>query len=358
MSRLKKTIFITVLVLTSISALLLILSSFAYKATPTRDSIIPLLGLAFPIFFLTTLIGIIALAFIKWKIALIPAAALLISIGGMWRYCPFNLGSNKLDPNKENFTLLTYNVHQFIDSHQSGSENHILKYILGYNADMVVLQEAGPRLVVNKTYRFTENLLNQINYIYPYRIAGKSSLILSKYPVEMIVDKWYSETANTTVYEVDIKGRKLTVFNNHLESIGLNSDEKQAYRDIAGQFDNVSENIDSYKGITRKLMNAFETRSQQVEYVDALADSIGGNIILCGDINDTPNSYAYNKLKEGRHDAYLQLGRGPGYTYHADYMWVRIDYVFYQGNFEAKHLQLGNKMYSDHYPIFVGFEWQ
>lgn len=358
MSRLKKIILAIVLIITLISALLLIVASFAYKVEPSQDSFLALMGLAFPIFVVTTLAGTIALAFMNWKVALIPAVALLISAGGMWRYSPINIGSNKLDPNKENFTLLTYNVLYFMDSDKSGPENHILKYILGYNADVVVLQEAGIKLSVNKGRRFTEELIDQINYIYPYRIAEKSSLILSKYPTRLIVDKWYSETANTTVYEVDINGRKVSIFNNHLESIGLNSEEKQAYREITNQPDNMSENIGNYKDITRKLLNAFETRSQQVEYVDALADSIGGNIILCGDINDTPNSYAYNKLKEGRHDAYLELGTGPGYTYRADNMWVRIDHVFYQGNFKAKHLQIGNKMYSDHYPIFVGFEWQ
>lgn len=358
MSKIRFIIVIIVLILTIISAVMLIAASFAHTVPPTENSIMALMGLAYPIFIVTTLVGTIILAILKWQVALIPIAALIISGNGIWRYSPINISSNELDPNKENFTLLSYNVHQFVDAEKQGPENHILKYILVHNADVVVLQEAGPRLEVSETYRFTESILKQINYNYPYRVKGKGSLILSKYPVEMILDHWYSETANTSIYKVDINGREITIFNNHLESIGLNSDEKQAYREIAEQPENVTNNMGSIKGITRKLVSAFDMRCKQVQFIDAYADSIGGNIILCGDINDTPNSYAYDVLSEGREDAYLQLGTGPGYTYHADHMWVRIDHVFYQGDFSAKQLEVGNKMYSDHYPIFVGFEWK
>ena len=44
-------------------------------------------------------------------------------------------------------------------------------------------------------------------------------------------------------------------------------------------------------------------------------------------------------------------------TYHGNNINFRIDHVLYKGDFEAVSFTRGNVTYSDHYPLFVRFNW-
>ncbi len=79
---------------------------------------------------------------------------------------------------------------------------------------------------------------------------------------------------------------------------------------------------------------------------------------MCGDINDTPNSYAYYRLTKNHRDAFLELGSGAGFTYLANRIWVRIDYLLYKGDMSAQYINVIGKRSSDHYPIYGEFEWK
>lgn len=353
---------VVLLIIAVVVSALLVAAAYIEYLSPTHVALPALLGLVFPILAVCAIILFIGLLLLCPKYALVPLGALLLSIPALWQYFPINFNKEHIDTNRGTFTLLSYNVYYFKDAEKEpGADevayNRTLQNIIDYNADIVVLQEIGGYFGVHKRNKITQSQIDIINKRYPHRILQNSLLLLSKYPAQTIYDTRYTETASTVVYKVNIEGREVSIFNNHLESIGLNSEDKKLYVALATHPDSVSEKVSEIKGFTKKFLHAFEARAAQVEAVDAVADSIGGNIIMCGDINDTPNSYAYHTLKTGREDAFLQLGTGPGFTYRADGMWVRIDHIFYEGDFTARALKKGNKRYSDHYPIWVEFEW-
>lgn len=356
-----KLIAIAVLVPAVIASLLLVLSAYVEYLSPAHIALPALLGLAFPIFAVCTALLFVVLLFLQPRYSLVPLAALLLSLPALWQYCPINLNKNSVDTNRDTFTLLSYNVYYFIDTQKEPldaevSYNRTLQYVIDQNADIVMLQETGGK--IRKSKKITQSQLNTLKKMYPYQLSSRYNMMLSKYPAKIVVDTAYTSTANTVAFRVDIEGKEVTIFNNHLESIGLNSEDKKLYVALATNPDSVPEKVGEIKGFTKKFLHAFEARASQVEAVDSMAHSIGGNIIMCGDINDTPNSYAYHVLKHGRNDAFLQLGIGPGYTYRADGMWVRIDHIFYEGDFTAKAIRKGKKRYSDHYPVWVEFEWK
>lgn len=74
-------------------------------------------------------------------------------------------------------------------------------------------------------------------------------------------------------------------------------------------------------------------------------------IIICGDFNDTPISYAYNRMKKGLKDAYVSTAFGPGITYYEDFFLFRIDHIMYSDNIKAYQAGRDKVKYSDHYPL-------
>ena len=361
---LRKIIAMALLLLSVISSLLLVPAAYVEYLSPEKLSLPALLGLMFPIFALCTIVLFIALLFFSPRYSILSFVALLLSIPAMRQYCPINTGNDRLLTNRPGFSMLTYNVYHFVDVDREllGDEidyNRTLQNIINADADIVAIQEkSSSGFQANKRLKFTAEQVREIDKLYPYQILKPKGQILSKYPVRLVSDTVYTETAFTTVFEVDIEGRKVTVINNHLQSIGLTQDDKELYVELTMKPDSIENKLGGAKTITRKLLRAFEQRAHQVEAVDSMARSLGGNVILCGDINDTPNSYAYHVLKKNRRDAYLDLGSGPGYTYLANRMWVRIDYLLYEGDMQARYVNVIEKRSSDHYPIYAEFEWK
>jgi endonuclease/exonuclease/phosphatase family metal-dependent hydrolase len=72
-------------------------------------------------------------------------------------------------------------------------------------------------------------------------------------------------------------------------------------------------------------------------------------IVVCGDFNDTPVSYAYRKLSKGKKDAFTNSGNGIGTTYAK--MPLRIDYILHDKKFSSFNYKQHKRELSDHYAI-------
>ncbi|MDR1809492.1 MAG: endonuclease/exonuclease/phosphatase family protein, partial [Prevotella sp.] len=75
-------------------------------------------------------------------------------------------------------------------------------------------------------------------------------------------------------------------------------------------------------------------------------------MIICGDFNDTPFSYAYQTIRGNFVDSFKETGNGFGFTYHENAMLMRIDYIMHTKNIVSFNCEVGNVKYSDHYPIW------
>ena len=110
------------------------------------------------------------------------------------------------------------------------------------------------------------------------------------------------------------------------------------------------------KSLLSKLKNSYRLRNQQ-------ADMLGNDIanspypaIVCGDIDDVPNSYAYFKVKGKLQDAFLKKGAGLGGTL-GDYSpTFRIDYIFADKRFKVEQYTTLKVPYSDHYPLITDLQ--
>ena len=73
-------------------------------------------------------------------------------------------------------------------------------------------------------------------------------------------------------------------------------------------------------------------------------------IIVCGDFNDTPLSYAYNSIKGDLIDAFSNSGKGIGESF-VDIPALRIDYILHDNKFNSTNYQKHTHIFSDHYAL-------
>lgn len=278
--------------------------------------------------------------------------------------------SAKPDPDAVTFKLLTYNIVHGWDQTQgmtqsdhSGQQgNAAFKYVMDSGADIVCLQEV-------MRWRDEEipnisQLLDSLDRIYPYRLGNNVSdtKVLSKYPIEIIPPTQYVkgkfDPRSYTFYRVNIKGHKMTLVNFHFISIGLAGDEVNVVTDIRS-VNGAKESISELKGsIRHKIGVAARKRKKEVGVLRDALTRIEGPLLLCGDLNDVPESYAYRLLRgEDLHDAYVDTGFGPLVTFNQHMFWFHLDQIFYRGGLKALSVKKGDVKFSDHYPLMAEFEF-
>ena len=79
-------------------------------------------------------------------------------------------------------------------------------------------------------------------------------------------------------------------------------------------------------------------------------------VILTGDFNDTPASFAYRRVTHGLRDAFVEKGSGTSGTYDRLFNMFRIDYILVSEGVEVLHYYTFDNVYSDHMPVAAGLE--
>jgi endonuclease/exonuclease/phosphatase family metal-dependent hydrolase len=241
----------------------------------------------------------------------------------------------------------------------------MLKLIKDYNPDVACIQElvAGDSAkdAINDVYKIRK----QLGYPYLYYSYDKKkdydkkhhfgNAILSKLPLVNI--KTFSpdpENYNSNFFYADVVSETDTIrfFNIHLQSFKLNKLDRN-YIDNPS-LDN-QESIQESKSILKKFKKGYEWRRKQVVDIKKEMNKSPHPVILCGDFNDQPNSYAYTHLLEGLQDPYLVHGSGLGNTFTGLLPILRIDHIFTDNSIEATQFMKVDKSYCDHYPLIGDF---
>ncbi len=350
-------------ILNIVCGLCTLLAGYGGYINPDKFALAQLANMTFPGWIVLTLILLAVNLFIRKKLAWLSVAVLVACIRPILTISPLNFTSRSLSPDDESrtFTLLTYNVYNFRDNQGVNPEwgNRTLSYILSTEADIVCLQESSNLNGVGKKAQ-----RDSINSRYPYRLYSNRSgeVLLSKYhatEIDTPQPDWGS--GSFCAYDVEVEGHEVTVVNCHLQSIGLTDDDKELYRELTDKElrnPSRSELSKVKNGIVTKLLAAFRIRAQQARYIKEFLATRKGNVILVGDFNDVPGSYAYRTIKsDGLKDAYSECAFGPTVTYNDNRFYFRIDQMLYRGDLEAVRIKRGDLRSSDHYPLLATFLW-
>jgi endonuclease/exonuclease/phosphatase family metal-dependent hydrolase len=343
---------------------LFIAAAFSDAVSPETSVIFAYLGLLFPFFLILNLCFLIYWLLVRrWMFLFVAGCSVLICWKPVSAYLPVHPFRQEV-PARNVIKLLTYNVMGFnYQPHKKDSPNRILQYIADSNADIVCMQE----YMSEKSGRsLTQEQIAKALHMYPYRFClplidhhtyTVGLAIYSKYPITKSWKVRYDSSFNgSTIHELDVNGKKLIVVNNHLESFKLTMEDRSKYREFIKNI-----NTDTFDGlretVQRKLGAAYLIRAEQADIISAEIRKLKGDyMIVCGDFNDTPISYALRTIRGTLVDSFAESGNGLGITYNQNFFWFRIDHILHSPNMKSYLTTVEKVRYSDHYPVWCYLE--
>lgn len=353
------------MVVSVVAALTLISTGYAGYISPLRHGgVWGILPLGFPIVFWSCITLLVIQLFYCRKGSMIVFAGIICALGPVFTYSPMYFGSRKAPEGSEILTVLTYNVCNMQDQRGAGSDtlqNAMLGYVLGQDADIVCLQEATYFAGARRPNTYVKSWqIDSLHARYPYiHHDGREEMLLSKYPVEPIhldVTKDKFRNGAVAAYRVTLPDdRRLTVFTVHLQSLGLNEDDRQLYHELTElQREDLG---DVRSQLLHKLRVANEERARQTHFIMRYIRLYGGpDAIICGDFNDVPGCFAIRSFEDaGFRSVYPEIGLGPMVTYNQNRFLFCIDHVLYRGDLIPLKIKKGALKASDHYPLTVTF---
>lgn len=349
---------------------------------PGRLGLTSLLGLAFPWLVLASAaIGIVYLFFFK-KRCLIFFAAILLNIQNLGLLA--RMPAHHRERDKENmaasatrpseFKILSYNVCLFgfyaPQANRSGLKDQIGTFLSVEAADILCLQE----YYESKDNRFRiRETLRQAGYRHHTKLQANAryyfgNAIFSRYPILRQDTIPGLSPLNALYADLLLPDRDtLRVYTFHLASLRFDENDKALYHELLNK--PLDESV-SYKAeagkIARKVGTAARIHAQEVRQLKAHAATCPHRLLICGDMNENPVSYAYRTLAKGLKDAFVERGAGLGRTYNGFFPAYRIDYIFYRDaigekggpadeqakpRLSARQFEVSDVNYSDHKPI-------
>ena len=360
MKRNKPTFFDKLLIfLAVLAAIGLIFGALAGNKNPIQHILFAFAGLAYPFFLLANVIFLLWwLLRKKWIFALFTV--IVIGIGWHTLIATFGLfGNSGKDEKTDNklIRVITYNVHNFKpygDEITQEVKDKMFDVVKNQHPDVICFQEFYTRY--KGPYDTVDSLKKMLKTPYFYFEPGMKSsseaiglAIFSKYPIE---DKgaivFENNTGNGSIFvDLKINNRTVRIYNIHLQSISFDK-EDYVYLDKVKEMD---PEMNSTKRILKMLKSAFEKRSPQVTKMKAHMKGCATPYIISGDFNDTPASYAVNKITDSLNNAFIKKGQGLGRTYNGKFPNFQIDYIAATKDFEVMNYRIIEAKLSDHFPV-------
>ena len=378
---------------TVILAILLMLSGFVPTISPETNSWLPLLGLAFPVFF-----ALMVVAFFYWLLqgkwrSLFALSCLLLNLGQASLYIQWNdlnaetqgsknasdglenkqegdgpVNKEALDMNAKKLKIITYNTQLFglyqnessvdiVNTEYMPAMDSFLQVLKKENADVVCLQEVYAKAGGLKALALFLKAEGGYDHSQTYTLSERrpyGMIVLSKYAIK----RWKplplgSNTGNMAMW-VDIeipseyaflRNAQIRIYNLHLQSFRF---AKKDFEVMQKQKEQKEIDLEGSKGIISRLRLGYQRRAQQVGIVKQSVLNCDLPKVICGDFNDIPVSYSYRQLSAGMRDAFVEAGRGLETTYKGSMPSFRIDYVLFDNPMRALNYKSINEVPSDH----------
>ncbi len=277
--------------------------------------------------------------------------ALVIGIGFQFiaREIQFNSAENGIP----DFKVCSFNTNVQKVYNEGNTSDEIDYHLEANNYDVAVmiewLNKKGSISSENYPYQqFIRLNAEQNRYDYGLKIVSKHRII------DWEKVKFNHFTNNmSVVFDIEIKGEVIRFVATHLQSNNVSSKDYHTMLNVeAGE-----EYQDYAKNVVSRIKSAVQTRSNQVKTLLETIEESPYPVIILGDFNDTPQSYAYQQLRSGRKDAFVEQGNGWGATYLKPFSLLRIDYILYDNDFTCIDYKSTSEIASDHKLIEASFKF-
>ena len=356
----RKILYKILFVVNAIFAFSLLLSYLAVSISPVDFALPAFFGLAYPYLLLINIILVIIWAMLLRFEALISVVIIALGFHHFSNYIKLTRPSG----DKTNtFKVLSYNVRlfNFFENNRGiTSEKKVIDFIKAKNPDIICLQEffvSGYPAVEEvlmigalggKYYSHMKLISSGKNRCY-------GIVTFSKFPIIRKGEIPHPGSSSLSIYtDVLIQNDTFRIYNNHLQSFRLHRMERSFIEELTASDD--KETVKEVKSLSVSLKKGFVKRALQAQVVKENINRSPYPVIVLGDFNDTPVSYAYTKIRKGLNDSFVNSGYGAGFTYIGNYPRNRIDYILYNDSLINSYFEIIRVNYSDHYPIIAYFK--
>jgi endonuclease/exonuclease/phosphatase family metal-dependent hydrolase len=341
--------------------LALSLSYLSVHISPEKSWILPFFGLMYPFLIIINLFFVAYwILRLRWMF-LVPALFILAGWNHLERLVQFNSPSTP-PVNIASFKVVTFNVKNLsndnVDLVEPRIRNKIVDFLKDENADILCLQEFV--IVQPDPETFIDSLSDlfgmpfhaYIQYSEKPRKRIDAIFTFSKFPILNSGSVKKDFQHNYAIFtDLLINDDTVRLFNVHLESVRLRHEDYSFISELDLQFDEDESIKTGSRRIFDKLKTAFAIRASQVDNLSYSISQSPHPVILCGDFNDTPNSYAYQQLTANLKDAFMESGKGFGNTYIGKLPSYRIDFILHDDHFASWNFYRELINLSDHYPV-------
>jgi endonuclease/exonuclease/phosphatase family metal-dependent hydrolase len=315
-------------------------------------------GLAYPILLLVNVLFIVFWLLLVNKNLIYSILA--IAIGWSTLSSHFQLKGEDKNPIEQGLKVVSFNVKNLSNNNEKYADIKIRTSIQNYldeqEAQLICLQEfqTYPSKGIHTVKQFKERL--KMPYAAETRYVPKSKfkfvdlmVTFSKYPIIKQQDLRYQDKCYTLITDISYQKDTIRLFNIHLESNHLAQKEYEIFS--SSEVGLNEETGGQVAVLLDKLARYSKIRNTQVNHINELIKKSPHPVLICGDFNDTPASYAYQKLSKNLNDAFVKKGKGYGNTYNGKLPAMRIDYILSDTLFQVHQFKIGKIDKSDHYPV-------
>lgn len=352
----RKILYKFLLAVNVVLALTLLLSYLAVIVSPAKFALPAFFGLAYPyLLFVNIIMVIIWIMLLRYE-AIISVVVIAIGFTHFSNYIKLS----KPAGNKTNtLKILSYNVrlfNYFENNHGITSERKIIQFLKSQKPDIICLQEffllGNPK--VEETLLVSAlggEYYSHMKVISSGKNRSYGIITLSKYPILRRGEIVHPGSSSLSIYtDIIIQKDTLRIYNNHLQSFRLMRMERSFINELTTTSDD-KETMNEVRSLSSSLKKGFIKRAGQATVVKDNINKAPYPVIVLGDFNDTPVSYAYAKIRKGLNDSFVNSGYGAGFTYRGNYPPNRIDYILYDKALINSYFEIIKVKYSDHYPI-------
>ncbi|MBK8555696.1 MAG: endonuclease/exonuclease/phosphatase family protein [Lewinellaceae bacterium] len=330
-----------------VSALVILLTALSYLTplvNPGWFKGFVFLGTAFPWLLLANLVLILAWTWRLNRFALYHVGMLLLGWQYVTAFIGLDIGKNPIPSGS--ITMATHNLGHLWPAKANDATYHQLA--LDYAA--FLKKNAVPDILCTQETRgkFYKVLASEMGYPYTFNLK-KGTVILSRYPMRGGGEIPFTSTKNSSLW-VDVKIGKqvLRVYNVHLQSNKVTADTEKMLEE--GDI-NQGQTWDEINRVLEKVGGATSLRAEQAQQLREHMDACPNAFVVCGDFNDTPNSFVYRKVSDGLNDTFRDKGFGLGTTFAGALPFLRIDYILTSPEVKTYSCRVLRGNYSDHYPV-------
>lgn len=339
-----------------VAVVALLLSYAAAFFNPDFFWPIAFFGLAYLPILIINIFFVIVWLFRKPKNALLSTVTILLGWSLMTQHITFNK-TELFHHTDSTLRTMSYNVHLLVNAEDEeiSTKDSVINIINDVNPDVLCMQEFQSTLSGQNT--FMERLKKECGFEdYYFGTAnyndyhGYGQIIYSKYPIVNSGSITKNAYGINRIIFADIVRNEDTirVYNVHLRSFGLQSEDKEFIQNPSESADGEKVNT---KRVSRKLRDAFSNRGSQALSLTEHIRQTDYSKVVMGDFNDTPMSYSVNVIDRELNNAFKEKGNGWGVTHYKLFPVLQIDYIF--TDFEVLDYNIVKKKFSDHYPIWA-----